>query len=170
MGWWWTSAPPATNLAASPPSPPDPRDQAHDPQDESAALSAFLTSLDAPAAAQPPLRESETLYPTALSCTSCFDQAYYCSSLGGQLTNIYRYGGMRSCSDLWAQWRFCMRTKAMGEETRKQRIREWEMAKVGKYKTGRSSEDVWSVRRVGVGEGAFGKDIDAVEEETKVGC
>lgn len=98
-----------------------------------------------PIAAKQPYDES--LYPTYLSCSACFDQAYYCSSVGGQLTNIYRYGALRSCSELWAQWRFCMRTKTMGDEERKQRIWEWSREKEARKKLGRNSEEVWGAKK-----------------------
>jgi len=89
---------------------------------------------------------SDSIYASTMSCSNCFDQAFYCSSIGGQLNSVYRYGALRSCSDLWAQWRFCMRTKVMSEDTRKENIREFNMKKAVKYKVGRSSEDIWEVR------------------------
>lgn len=89
---------------------------------------------------------SDSIYASTMSCSNCFDQAFYCSSIGGQLNSVYRYGALRSCSDLWAQWRFCMRTKVMSEETKREKIREYNMKKAIKYKVGRSSEDIWEVR------------------------
>jgi len=89
---------------------------------------------------------SDSIYASTMSCSNCFDQAFYCSSIGGQLNSVYRYGALRSCSDLWAQWRFCMRTKVMSDETKREKIREYNMKKAIKYKVGRSSEDVWEVR------------------------
>lgn len=90
---------------------------------------------------------SNSIYASTMSCSQCFDQAYYCSSIGGQLNNIYRFGSLRACSDLWAQWRFCMRTKTMSEELKKTKVREFNQQKAVKYKIGRSSEDVWEVRK-----------------------
>lgn len=90
---------------------------------------------------------SNSLYASTMSCSACFDQAYYCSSVGGQLNNVYRYGALRSCSDLWAQWRFCMRTKVMSEDTKHSKIREFNQRRAAKYKMGPSSEDVWELRK-----------------------
>jgi len=108
--------------------------------------------------------ERESFYASTMKCSQCFDLAYYCSSAGGQLNNVYRYGALRSCSDLWAQWRFCMRTKAMGEETKRKRIREFNREKAARYKIGRSSEDVWEVRTEPV-ENAFSRPLGALEDE-----
>ena len=100
----------------------------------------------------PPVEDDpDSLYPSTMSCRQCFELAYWCSSMGGQLTNVYRYGGLRSCSDVWAQWRFCMRTKAMNEDTAKEKIKEWNLKKHARYKKGRSSEDVWRVRAEALG-------------------
>jgi len=98
-------------------------------------------------ASRPAEELRDSMFATQMSCSQCFDMAYYCSSIGGQLNNVYRYGALRSCSDLWAQWRFCMRSKAWGEETRKMKIRDFNREKAAKYKIGKSSEDVWEVRR-----------------------
>lgn len=111
-----------------------------------------------------PEEERESFYSSKMSCSQCFDLAYYCSSAGGQLNNVYRYGALRSCSDLWAQWRFCMRTKAMGEETKRRRVREFNQEKAAKYKVGRSSEDIWEVRTEPV-ENAFSRRLGKLEEE-----
>lgn len=80
------------------------------------------------------------------------------------MNNVYRYGALRSCSELWAQWRFCMRTKAMGDETKKEKIREFNREKAAKYKVGRSSEDVWEIRTEPV-ENAFSRKLGRLEDE-----
>ncbi|MCJ1387163.1 hypothetical protein MMC18_000003 [Xylographa bjoerkii] len=110
----------------------------------------------------------ERLYPTTMSCRAAFDSAFYCQSLGGQFTNLYRYGGMRNCSDQWSNFWFCMRTNrgTMGEEERKRRIQKHYEGRAEKYKVGPSSEDVWEVREEIV-EGAFEGDLEAVEEEMR---
>ncbi|MCJ1417936.1 hypothetical protein MMC32_004281 [Xylographa parallela] len=110
----------------------------------------------------------ERLYPTTMSCRAAFDSAFYCQSLGGQFTNLYRYGGMRSCSDQWSNFFFCMRTNrgAMGEEWKKRKIQEHYEERAKKYKIGPSSEDVWEMRKEIV-EGAFEGDLEAVEEELR---
>jgi hypothetical protein len=76
---------------------------------------------------QPPLQHSniskpsnltleEELLPTEMSCRQAFDAAFYCQSLGGQFNNLYRYGGIRSCSENWKDFWFCMRTKSYTPE------------------------------------------------------
>lgn len=58
----------------------------------------------------------EELLPTEMSCRQAFDAAFYCQSLGGQFNNLYRYGGIRSCSENWKDFWFCMRTKSYTPE------------------------------------------------------
>lgn len=108
----------------------------------------------------------DNLYPTTMSCRAAFDSAFYCQSLGGQFLNVYRYGTIRQCSDQWSNFWFCMRTNRgmIGEEERKKRIRMHYMGRAGKYRSGPSSEDVWSVREERV-EGAFEGDFEALERE-----
>lgn len=113
-------------------------------------------------AASKPDIDPDSLYSSEMKCAQCFDLAYYCSSMAGQFNNIYRYGGLRSCSEQWAQWRFCMRTKAMSEDTRKLKIREWNQRRAAQYKMGKSSEDVWNVRKEPV-EDAFSRSVDEFE-------
>ncbi|MCJ1287527.1 hypothetical protein MMC26_006879 [Xylographa opegraphella] len=110
----------------------------------------------------------ERLYPTTMSCRAAFDSAFYCQSFGGQFMNLYRYGGMRDCSDQWSNFWFCMRTNsgAMGEEWKKRKIQEHYEERARKYKVGPSSEDVWEMRREIV-EGAFEGDLEALEEELR---
>jgi Protein of unknown function (DUF3128) len=99
------------------------------------------------------------LLPTTLSCRQAFDLAFYCQSLGGQFTNVYRYGTMRDCSQNWSQFWFCMRMKGQPEPDKSRMIREFFGQRAEKYRTGPSSEDVWKVREWPV-EGAFGEDPD----------
>lgn len=107
----------------------------------------------------------DALLPTTMSCRQAFDQAFYCQSLGGQFNSIYRFGAMRSCSELWSQWRFCMRTKSVyDDETKGNMIRDHYRERLMKYKVGPSSEDVWEMRTEPV-ESAFNKDPDALDEE-----
>ncbi|MCJ1407839.1 hypothetical protein MMC19_001910 [Ptychographa xylographoides] len=110
----------------------------------------------------------DRLYPTTMSCRAAFDSAFYCQSLGGQFTSVYRYGGMRKCSDQWSNFWFCMRTNrgGLGEEERKRKIQEHYKSRDRKYKAGHSSEDVWRLREERV-EGAFEGDFLAAEEEMR---
>lgn len=117
----------------------------------------------------PPLTpiNATLLYPTTMSCRAAFDAAFYCQSLGGQFNSIYRSGTLRSCSPLWSEFWFCMRTNRislLGEEERKERVRGWyENREREKYGGGKvSSEDVWGKRDVTVAK-AFEGDFEGVE-------
>jgi len=93
---------------------------------------------------------SEQLLPTTMSCREAFDAAFYCTSLGGQFNNLYRYGTVGSCSENWSDFWFCMRTRGYGDREKqaaiKARYREKERRKYGKEELGNSSEDVWKSR------------------------
>lgn len=93
---------------------------------------------------------SEQLLPRTMSCREAFDAAFYCNSLGGQFNNLYRYGTVRSCSENWSDFWFCMRTRTLGdkekEEAIKARYREKEKRRYGRDEIGKSSEDVWKSR------------------------
>ncbi|KAG0637254.1 hypothetical protein HOY80DRAFT_973890 [Tuber brumale] len=134
----------------------DPREAAAD-----AELSELLSNLEAEAAAIAQRKtttaakgegdeKEATAFPTEMSCITAFDEMYYCYSLGGQFLNVYRYGELKSCSEKAADWRFCMRTRSYGPIARKAMIMARFKEKAGRYKVGRSSEDVWEVRRVPV--------------------
>ncbi|KAK7228954.1 hypothetical protein V2G26_001124 [Clonostachys chloroleuca] len=84
-----------------------------------------------------------------MSCRQAFDLAWSCNSLGGQWNAVYRHGEMRSCSDHWDDFWFCMRTKSHTGQAKadavRQHYRNKEHAKY--YAPGRhSSEDVWESR------------------------
>lgn len=95
------------------------------------------------------LHLSELSLPTTLSCRDAFDYAWHCQSPGGQFTAVYRSGGLRSCSELWEDFWFCMRIKSYGPELKKEAIKEWYREKEREKYDGpgkRSSEDVWESR------------------------
>lgn len=91
---------------------------------------------------------SERLLPNDMSCRQAFDQAWACNSMGGQWNAVYRYGEMRSCSEQWDDFWFCMRTKSYSGEMREKAIhahyRNKDYAKYGPGKP--SSEDIWDSR------------------------
>lgn len=100
-----------------------------------------------------------------MDCEQAFNQAFYCQSLGGQWNNIYRYGGVRSCSDNWDDFWFCMRVKGYQPGPVKDNmIREhYRKRHLEKYGPGKpSSEDVWRerVERVPPGS-AFSERVEA---------
>ncbi|KAJ4295320.1 hypothetical protein N0V90_007331 [Kalmusia sp. IMI 367209] len=88
--------------------------------------------------------------PVTMSCRAAFDAAFYCSSFGGHFNDIYRYGQLRSCSEHWADWRFCMSLSGASTEGRANAIRERYREKEAKLKKEPNSEHVW--RRRGEGE------------------
>ncbi|KAM0353691.1 hypothetical protein ACHAPU_001708 [Fusarium lateritium] len=91
---------------------------------------------------------SEALLPTDMSCRQAFDQAWACNSMGGQFNAVYRYGEMKSCSENWDDFWFCMRTRGYSAEQREKAIKEHYRAKEFiKYGPGKaSSEDIWESR------------------------
>ncbi|TQW00567.1 Protein of unknown function DUF3128 [Cordyceps javanica] len=116
-------------------------------------LAKMITPKDNPLykEAEAPRRDplSESLLPTDMSCRQAFDAAWGCNSVGGQWNAVYRYGEMRSCSEKWDDFWFCMRHRASSgpvkEEIIRAHYRNKEHAKY--YAPGRvSSEDVWEAR------------------------
>ncbi|KAI1095415.1 hypothetical protein F5B19DRAFT_489550 [Rostrohypoxylon terebratum] len=129
--WSAFSKPSTTSTSTTPPtpSPSQPNPQTWTP-----------TQLD-------PL--SESLLPTTMSCRTTFDAAFHCNSLGGQWLSVYREGNVRSCSEHWDDFWFCMRTRALAspqkENMIRDRYRRKEYAKY--YAPGQpSSTDVWESR------------------------
>lgn len=154
-----------------PPSAPASRqnDPDSDPPSSPSAIASWLSLKAAPKTATPspsaPLRDplAESLLPTEMSCRQAFDLAWACNSLGGQFNSVYRYGSMRSCSEQWDDFWFCMRTKSYTGELKENMIREHyrnkEHAKYGPSKP--SSEDIWESRARKVSPGsAFSEPVD----------
>ncbi|KAM7187221.1 Protein of unknown function (DUF3128) domain containing protein [Naviculisporaceae sp. PSN 640] len=113
---------------------------------------------------------SEYNLPTSMSCRDAFDYAWHCHTAGSQWNAVYRYGEMRSCSELWDDFWFCMRSRNYSEEARREAIKEHYRAKEErKYGNGKpSSEDIWESReeRLPVGT-AFKKEFPPpVEDDT----
>ena len=96
---------------------------------------------------------SESLLPTTMSCRQAFDMAFHCNSLGGQWTSVYRSGAVRSCSEHWSDFWFCMRTRAYPDAQRAAAVRDhYRRREWLRYRApGRpSSTDVWEPRLVRV--------------------
>ncbi|KAG4423005.1 hypothetical protein IFR04_003917 [Cadophora malorum] len=93
---------------------------------------------------------AEQLLPTTMSCRTAFDEAFYCNSFGGRWNDLYRYGTLKSCSDNWNNFWFCMRTRTYGDEQKaiavKEHYRQRESSKYSKELGKESSEDVWKSR------------------------
>ncbi|KAI5258611.1 hypothetical protein E4T42_00580 [Aureobasidium subglaciale] len=107
----------------------------------------------------------EALYPRQMSCRQAFDQAFYCQSLGGKFNDIYRYGELRSCSDNWNAFWFCMRIKTLPDKEKEERIKEFYQAKDEQNKAEKgSSEKIWDLRTEPVKK-AFWRDPEDVTEK-----
>lgn len=154
---WWSGS------STTPPSPSE-----ADPSVTSQAQSAATETLSSatPPTAEPRLSPlAESLLPTTMDCEQAFNQAFYCQSLGGQWNNIYRYGGVRSCSENWDDFWFCMRVKGyqpgpVKDDMIREHYRNKHLAKYGPGKP--SSEDVWRERRERVEPGtAFSEQVEA---------
>ncbi|KAI1127974.1 hypothetical protein F5Y10DRAFT_182944 [Nemania abortiva] len=141
---WWPSwgtstTQPTQSTTATPPPPPP-----------TTSTQPFSYSAPTPQEQQPthldPL--SESLLPTTMSCRQAFDQAFHCNSLGGQWTSVYRSGSVRSCSEQWDDFWFCMRTRAYSPPQKEEAIRaHYRQKELRKYGPGMpSSTDVWEPR------------------------
>lgn len=113
----------------------------------------------------PPLSPvAESLLPTDMSCRQAFDLAWSCNSLGGQWNAVYRHGEMRSCSHLWDDFWFCMRTKSYSGPLKERAIRDhYRRKEYEKYYApgARSSEDIWEARERKVEPGtAFAEPVE----------
>ncbi|TWU78595.1 hypothetical protein ED733_004467 [Metarhizium rileyi] len=107
---------------------------------------------------------SESLLPTDMSCRQAFDLAWSCNGLAGQFNSVYRYGNMRSCSEQWDDFWFCMRTKSYTGDLKANMVRAHYRNKAyRKYGDGKpSSEDVWESRAERLPPGAaFNVPLDA---------
>ncbi|KAI0547355.1 hypothetical protein F4679DRAFT_367347 [Xylaria curta] len=136
---WWPSRSSTQSTQTSTPSPSS-------STSTSPSTISLQTSAQAPPARLDPL--SESLLPTTMSCRQAFDHAYHCNSLGGQWTAVYRSGTVRSCSEQWDDFWFCMRTRAYSgpvkEEAIKDYYRQKELKKYGEGKP--NSTDIWEPR------------------------
>ncbi|EHK15876.1 uncharacterized protein TRIVIDRAFT_40267 [Trichoderma virens Gv29-8] len=131
-------------------------------------ISSWLSSKLSSAPEAPPVPHldpvSESLLPTDMSCRQAFDLAWSCNSLGGQWNAVYRHGEMRSCSHLWDDFWFCMRTKSYSGTLKENAVREhYRRKEYEKYYApgSRSSEDVWTAREHKVAPGtAFAEAVE----------
>ncbi|KAL2075701.1 hypothetical protein VTL71DRAFT_644 [Oculimacula yallundae] len=129
------------------PKNPPPSTQQNPSQSQTQTQSQTSTS-QTPDDALHPL--AEQLLPTTMSCRTAFDEAFYCNSFGGRWNDLYRYGTLKSCSDNWNDFWFCMRTRTYGdvqkEKVIKEHYRQRESRKYSKELGRESSEDVWRSR------------------------
>lgn len=84
-----------------------------------------------------------------MSCRQAFDAAFHCNSLGGQWLSVYREGGVRSCSEHWDDFWFCMRARAYSGPLKEDAIRDrYRRRELARYHApgAPSSADVWEPR------------------------
>ena len=139
--------------------PPANHDQSEQPSSSASHKPSFISSwLSSSSSAKSSIQNeppapprdalSETLLPTDMACRQAFDLAWACNSLGGQWNAVYRYGTLRSCSEQWDDFWFCMRTKSYTGNTRegliRQHYRNKEHRRYGGDKP--NSEDIWESR------------------------
>ncbi|KAF9700081.1 hypothetical protein EKO04_001270 [Ascochyta lentis] len=143
-----------SQYSTTPPSKPS--EAPHDPDFYAAHPHLAPPSLATPSPSTPTSQatadeEFDPTLPRSMSCRAAFDSAFYCSSLGGHFNDIYRYGQLRSCSDHWNDFWFCMRTKNSysGPEVKEQLIMERYAQKEKAVKEKPNSEDVWTRRGPG---------------------
>ncbi|CAD0056761.1 unnamed protein product [Aureobasidium pullulans] len=137
MGWWWSSdstAAPATESA--PPTTAQPPALASIPFRETpkknaspdSDFEALFASFEKPSTTTKPTVQTQE--PTS-----------------GKFNDIYRYGELKSCSDNWNAFWFCMRIKALPDHEREERIKEFYQAKDERDKAEKgSSEKIWDIR------------------------
>lgn len=159
MGWWWSSStprdgqskqpPPSSDVSIPPTSPSNPPSK---PSADADFHAAYPYLAPATPSAPPPSQESTALspeYPTTMSCRAAFDSAFYCTSFGGHFNDIYRYGELRSCSEHWADWRFCMGLKTLPRAEKERAIQGRYREKEERVRQKPNSEDIWSRRAEG---------------------
>lgn len=160
MGWLWSSSsstaepqqPTPTSIPIrSEPAPAPTSTPTEDAQsrNEISFNEAFPHLAPAPTSSTSPTaaaQDDDPSLPTTMSCRAAFDAAWYCSSFGGHFNDIYRYGQMRSCSEHWADWRFCVSLSGASREGRANAIRERYREKEANMKKQPNSEDIWRRR------------------------
>ncbi|KAK5635250.1 hypothetical protein RRF57_010962 [Xylaria bambusicola] len=133
--WWYFRTPSAA---------------AQEPSTSPTSPSPSTHSSPEPASSLPPRLDpiSESLLPTTMSCRQAFDHAFHCNSLGGQWTSVYRSGTVRSCSEQWSDFWFCMRTRAYSGTVKEEAIKDFYRQKeLRKYGPGMpNSTDIWEPR------------------------
>ena len=168
MGWFFGSSnatpsesqAPTSQIKADPSPASEPRaealpNRAPKTRDEVAEeeFQAFLKEFNEQSASSIPSQDQPhddriSPFPTSMHCTTMFDAAWHCQLFGGQFINVYRYGGLRDCSDAWSRFWFCMRTNRayMSDERRQERVERYYREREKRLLRGPNSEDVWEAR------------------------
>lgn len=74
-------------------------------------------------------------------------ERYGAAALGSQLKSLYRNGGQAVCAHKLSDFKFCLSLKALEPEEKRKEWIERRAAWWAERRVGRSSEDVWNVRR-----------------------
>ncbi|KAF9529401.1 hypothetical protein CPB83DRAFT_812229 [Crepidotus variabilis] len=79
-------------------------------------------------------------------CVTLFDEYLACNVIRTQVKNIYRYGERTKCDEKFGEFKYCLTTKMMHPEERREawirRRAEW----WANRRLGQSSENVWDIR------------------------
>ncbi|KAI1649651.1 uncharacterized protein F4817DRAFT_331055 [Daldinia loculata] len=145
---------PSTKSTSTPPSTTTSQSSSFQSSNSSSLFWSTTTSSPTTTTTDPPIPShldpiTESLLPTSMSCRQAFDAAYHCNSLGGQWVSVYRSGTMRSCSEHWDDFWFCMRTRTYSGPQKEEAIRAYYRRKeyLKYHAPGRpSSADVWQPR------------------------
>ncbi|CAL1707768.1 unnamed protein product [Somion occarium] len=89
------------------------------------------------------------LYPNAEDvpgCMTLFDTFISCNVISSQVKSLYRYGHMAECAHKAEDFKFCMSSKSLHPEERRdawirRRAEWWAQRRLTK-----SSEDIWDIR------------------------
>ncbi|KAL5528043.1 hypothetical protein ACEPAF_7179 [Sanghuangporus sanghuang] len=95
-------------------------------------------------------RRLQVIHPTPDDIPGCmrvFDDFLSCNALGFQLKSLYRYGHQSECSRKYEDFKFCLGLRSLSPEEKRdawiKRKAEWWATR----RLGRSSEDVWDMRK-----------------------
>ncbi|KAL8365286.1 hypothetical protein RB595_004202 [Gaeumannomyces hyphopodioides] len=136
------------SLRSDPPTSQDPSSSSSSSNASARSGAATSSPHTTTTEASGPEAMAASIDPPPTSCRQAFDLAFHCNGLGGQWNAVYRYGGLRDCSEQWDDFWFCMRVKSYSPELRtaayRERRREKDLARYGPGMP--SSEDVWISR------------------------
>lgn len=145
---WPFSGPSFASPSSAPPAPEKSFDELV--EDEVATVRAGLLIEAHPhllrPSSYPPFDPSDPHPPTP-TCLALFERFLSCYSLGSQAKALYRHGSRVACEPKKEDWKFCVATKGLGEEKRREVwIRRKAERSVEDRKREGSSEDVWTAR------------------------
>lgn len=93
-------------------------------------------------------RIEESLDPKEEPCNLqyYFDEFFMCYTPKSQLRNWYRYGEKKDCAERWRDFKWCVTTRMVDEETSQSMLAQRKLDLNDKVHSGPNSEDIWTVR------------------------